>query len=473
MNILGRKKEQQQLSDCLESKRPEFVAVYGRRRVGKTYLIREFFGNRFSFYATGVPDKKTKDQLAVFNDQLIRYGSQYVKPPKDWLEAFRRLREILESDNVYREPTSGKCVIFLDELPWMDTARSDFKMALDLFWNGWASGIQDIVLIVCGSATSWVINNLILDTGGFYNRVTRQIHLTPFSLLECEELVKSNGLMLNRRQIIELYMIFGGIPYYLNCLDKRISIPQNVDVIVLDANGPLHNEYDLLFHSLFKKAKKHIAIVEALAEKHNGMTRTELAKVSEIGDGEPLTKALSELEQCDFIRKYRNYSKEKSGYYFQLIDPFVLFYYKFVIREKLQTWMSFKDTGRYYAWRGLAFEVVCLNHTKQIKTTLGISGIESTEYSWKSAERKNGVQIDLMIDRRDDVINLCEMKFSDSKFTIDADYYRSLRKKAEVFLKETGCKKTILTTLISVEGMERNEYSEAVYVELTGDDLFL
>ena len=472
MNILGRKKEQQILMDCVESKRPEFVAVYGRRRVGKTFLVREYFGNRFSFFATGVPNKKTKDQLAVFYDWLKQYGSNEKEAPKNWLEAFRYLRELLESDDVYRDPVSGRRIIFLDELPWMDTARSDFKMALDLFWNGWASGMQDIMLIVCGSATSWVINNLIMDTGGFYNRITRQIHLAPFSLKECEELLRANGLQLQRRQIIELYMVFGGIPYYLNYLDKRVSVAQNIDLLILDERGPLHNEYEMLFHSLFKKSQKHIAIIEALAESHGGLKRTELAACSEIGDGEPLTKALSELEQCDFIRKYRNFTKEKSGYYFQLIDPFILFFTKFVKKDKIRSWMTFKDKGGYYAWRGLSFEIVCLNHMTQIKAGLGIAGVESNEYSWRSERKKNGTQIDLLIDRRDDVINLCEMKFSDSKYVIDAEYNRCLREKAELFEQETGCRKTLITTMISVEGLERNAYSDVVYKELTGEDLF-
>ena len=370
MNIIGRKREQQILSDCLESARPEFLVVYGRRRVGKTYMVREFFGGRFSFYATGVANKKTKEQLAVFGDWLMQYGCEDRKSPQNWREAFWRLKDLLESDYVYREPTSGKRIIFLDELPWMDTARSDFKSALDLFWNGYASAKEDIVLIVCGSATSWVINNLISDTGGFYNRITRKIHLLPFTLKECEELLELNGFSMDHRQIIELYMIFGGIPYYLNYLDKRISIPQNIDTLILDERGPLHEEYSMLFHSLFKNSRKHILIVEAIAEKHSGITRVELSAYKDVGDGEPLTKALSELEQCGFIRRYRNFTKEKSGYYFQLVDPFILFYIRFVKEAGIRSWLSYKDRGGYYAWRGLSFEIVCLNHIDRIKEAL-------------------------------------------------------------------------------------------------------
>jgi hypothetical protein len=389
------------------------------------------------------------------------------------MDAFRRLRSLLEQDNMYREPTSGKRIIFLDELPWMDTARSDFKSALDLFWNGWASGFSDIVLIVCGSATSRVINNLIQDTGGFYNRITRQIQLLPFSLKECEELLMSNGLSFSHRQITDIYMIFGGIPYYLYYLDRRISIAQNIDTLILNERGPLHNEYDMLFHSLFRNSKRHVAIIEAVAASHSGVLRTELSADSAIGDGEPLTRALLELEQCGFLRKYKNFSKEKSGYYYQLIDPFTLFYIRFVKSDAVRSWGAFREKGAYYAWRGLSFEIVCLNHIDQIKHALGISGVETAESAWKSAAVKNGAQIDLLIDRRDDTINICEMKYSDSGFVIDEDYRRRLRHKFDVFRTETGTGKSLISTLISVEGLIHNEYSDIISAELTVDDLFL
>ena len=472
MNIIGRKKEQQILSDCLTSKKPEFVAVYGRRRIGKTYLIREYFGGRFSFYATGISNKKTKEQLAAFNDWLRQYDCTEISAPGNWREAFWRLKDLLERDDVYREPTSGKRIVFLDELPWMDTARSDFKGALDMFWNGWASAQPDLVLIVCGSATSWVISNLIEDTGGFYNRITRQINLAPFSLKECADLLENNGIRADKRQIIELYMVFGGVPYYINLLDKRISTAQNIDALIFDERGALHNEYDMLFRSLFKKYEKHVAVIEVLAESSYGVTRVELAEYKDIGDGEPLTKTLKELEQCGFIRKYKNYTRAKSGYYYQLIDPFTRFYYRFVKKDCIRSWLSYRDKGGYYAWRGMAFETVCLNHTEQIKRFLGISGIETTEYAWRSETKKGGAQIDLLIDRKDDVINVCEMKFSDSEYRIDEEYRNDIRHKMELFTKETKTRKTLIPILVSVEGMLRNEYSDVIYVDMNGNDLF-
>ena len=266
MKIVGRKREKDILMQCLKSKRPEFAVVYGRRRVGKTYLIREYFNKRFSFYSTGLTDEKTKGQLRAFNESLLLYGSTDKEAPKDWFEAFSRLRVLLCSEKVYREPIGGKRVIFLDELPWMDTARSDFKSALDYFWNSWASAQEDIVLIVCGSATSWIINNLLTSRKGFHNRVTRRIQLLPFSLAECEELFELNDVVMTRNQMIESYMVFGGIPLYMNLFDSRLSLAQNINELCFKEYGELHNEYDNLFYSLFDKPEKHMAIIEALIE---------------------------------------------------------------------------------------------------------------------------------------------------------------------------------------------------------------
>ena len=265
MKIIGRNREKDVLTACLTSGRPEFVVVYGRRRVGKTYLVKEYFNGQFSFYATGLSNEKTKGQLKAFHTSLQIYGDAENAAPKDWFEAFMRLRSLLERENVYRDPISNRRVVFLDELPWMDTARSDFKSALEYFWNSWASSQEDLMLIVCGSATSWIIQHMLKERKGFHNRVTRRIRLLPFTLKECEELLENNGIVMTREQIIECYMIFGGIPYYLNLLDSRLSLAQNVDELLFKPYGDLKEEYTELFYSLFKKPEKHMAILKTLS----------------------------------------------------------------------------------------------------------------------------------------------------------------------------------------------------------------
>ncbi|MCR4590152.1 MAG: AAA family ATPase [Lachnospiraceae bacterium] len=472
MNIIGRDKEKDIISKCLESKRPEFLVVYGRRRVGKTYLIRSFFHERFSFYTTGIPDAKTRNQLKAFKESLTYYGDDFNTIPKDWFEAFRRLRKILESKGTFRDVSSGKKIVFIDEMPWMDTARSDFKSAFDYFWNSWGSVQEDLLLIICGSATSWVISNILNDEGGFHNRITRQIHINPFSLGECKQFYHENGFNINRDQMIESYMIFGGIPYYLNLLDNRLSLAQNVDSLFFDERGDLHYEYDQLFKSLFRKPDNHVKVIETIARHKRGLQRSELAEKSGVSDGEGLTKAIRELEQCGFIRQYKNITTSQKGSFYQVIDPFVLFCLNFR-SQKTQSWQSFIKSPDYYTWRGYAFETVCFIHIPQIKAALGISGVESSEYSWKSKKKKGGAQIDLLIDRRDDVINLCEMKCTDKAYEVTADYRENLINKVASFTEEVNSKKSVHITLITSNGYKHNEYSDVVQNEVGPESLFI
>lgn len=472
MNIIGRKDEQRILMDCLESNRPEFLVVYGRRRVGKTFLIKEFFDQRFSFYATGVNGTGMAGQLEYFNESLLEYGCTIETPPKTWREAFVRLKSLLQKNDVVRDPVSGKRIVFLDELPWMDTPRSEFKTALDYFWNSWASSQSDLMLIVCGSATSWIIGNILSDKGGFYNRITRKIHLMPFSLKECEEFCGTNGIQMDRQEIIRSYMIFGGIPYYLGLLSRRMSLAQNVDALIFDEKGALYDEFNKLFGSLFRNPKKHMAIINALAKKRCGLTRTELINETKIADGSLLTKAIKELVECGFIRKYQNFVKDSNDTYYQIIDSFTLFCLNFLEKKKASSWMKYIGTPSYNAWCGLAFEMVCLSHMLQIKQALGISGIDSSEYAWRSKESVPGAQIDMIIDRTDNVINLNEIKYTEGQYVIDNNYANNLRNKVETFLRETKTKKAVHLTFISANGLMRNSYSGVVVNTITGDDLF-
>ena len=472
MNLLGRQKEQEVLEDCLNSDQSEFVVVYGRRRVGKTYLIKEFFNNEVSFYATGVAETNTKEQLDYFHDSLLEYGSKEKRPPQNWREAFSRVKEILSQQNVKRDPLTGKRIVFLDELPWMYTTKSGFKAALEHFWNSWGSSQKDILFIVCGSATSWIIHNVLGNQGGLYNRITRQIHLRPFSLSECETYLASKGLMMNKKDVSDCYMVFGGVPYYLNLMNRRYSLVQNIDFLLFRQNGQLYYEYDRLFHSLFRNPKKHMQIIFALSKKQSGRTRAELIKDTGIADGGLFSKALEELEQCGFIREYKNYAKSKREQYYQLIDPFVLFYLSFLQEKKHVSWVNYYGSPGYYSWRGNAYEILCLNHISQIKSALGISGVESMEYSWRSTGPGKGAQIDLLIDRSDNVINVCEMKYSSEPFVIDSGYEGVLTHKLEAFRCETKTKKTLHLTMICASGLERNKHSNVVINVINGDELF-
>ena len=472
MKIIGRKREKDDLMRCLHSKKPEFIVIYGRRRIGKTFLVREYFCSQFSFYATGLTNEKTRGQIRAFHESLTRYGCSKNNIPKDWFEAFSRLRELLESKTVYREPINNKRVVFLDELPWMDTARSDFKSALDYFWNSWGSAQEDLVLIVCGSATSWIINNLLTGKKGFHNRVTKRIRLAPFTLKECEDLFGLNDVVMTRSQMIESYMVFGGIPYYLNLLDPRLSLAQNINELCFKEYGDLHDEYHNLFRSLFHNPEKHMAILHALSQKKEGLTRTDLSKEQTIGGGSVLTKNLRELEECGFIRKFGHFSKDANDALYQLIDPFTLFSIEFIESGKCSSWNEYINSPGYNAWRGNSFETVCLNHVDQLKASLGIGGIETKEFAWRSSKSDKNVQIDLIIDRKDGVINLCEMKYTNEQFALDQEEYEKIERRLTVFQTESKTDKAIHITLVSANGYKQNKYSHIFQSVITGEELF-
>lgn len=462
--MVGRYKEREILQSCLESGKPEFLALYGRRRVGKTYLIKEFFNNEFSFYATGVNGLKTKDELKVFTLQLNEYGNGKFNP-KDWFEAFECLKAVLDKRKEKRK------VVFLDELPWFDTPRSNFKAALDYFWNSWASIRNDIFLIVCGSATSWIINNIVKNTGGLYNRITMQIHLQPFNLNECRLFLFQKGISYSDSQIAECYMILGGIPYYLNYFMPGKSLESNIDWMFFEEGAPLHNELDTLFISLFKNGNKHLDIVKTLFKRKMGLSRTDISEAIKT-DGRELTKCLEELEQCGFIRKYYNFGLSSNSTIYQLTDPLTLFCLNFT-QGKIESWSDFVSSPGYYSWCGLSFEILCLLHINQIKKALGFENVSCHIYSFRNREKNDRTQIDLLIDRKDNIINLCEMKYSLSEYSISSKYREELIHKIEVFKEHTKTKKSIFLTMITMSGLKENENSDIVVNKLVLKDLFV
>lgn len=469
-SIIGREEEKETLLRCLHSKSPEFVALYGRRRIGKTFLVRKFFKDKFSFYATGVNSKTKRSKLEVFKEALQNYGDKDKNTPKTWFDAFSRLKALLEDKECYKDPDTGKKVVFLDELPWMDSPRSEFKTALDYFWNVFGSAQDDLLLIVCGSATSWIINNIVKDTGGFYNRLTNQIHLFPFHLKECQKLAKRKGLDYDEMTLLKAYMVFGGVPYYWNLLSPSKSLDQEIDGLCFQENGVLHYEFQNLFRSLFSSKGNHREIIEVLFKKAAGYTRKELIEKG-VSDGKGLTKSLEELEECGFIRKF-NLPNKTSGAYYQVIDSFCRFALTFFEKKKLSSWLAYIDTPSYYSWQGNAFELLCLNHVKEIKNALGISGVETKEYSFRSKESNPGAQIDLVIERKDQVINLCEMKYSLLPYVIDKEYMYNLENKKQVFLKESKTKCALRLTLISPNGLQENQYSNEIRNVITAKDFF-
>jgi hypothetical protein len=470
MRLIGRQTEKALLDRCLESREPEFLAIYGRRRVGKTFLVKEHLKDRIIFSLTGMAKAGRARQLTAFDEAMEDYGHAQATSTGDWFEAFHRIKQIV------RESDMVKKVIFIDELPWLATPRSDFISALEHFWNSWGSLREDLVLIVCGSATSWIIDKVINDYGGLHNRVTRQLQIEPFNLYECEEYLRSRGVALTRYQIVELCMVFGGIPYYLSMVEKGFSPAQNIDKMLFEKNAPLAREFNALYASLFKNYDKHVAIVRALARHGDGLTREEIGEAGDLPLGGRLSRTIQELEQCGFIQQDGSFKKgKKNGARYRLIDAFTLFYLEFIDGEQAidrRFWQNRSRKGEQYTWYGQAFERLCWAHARQIKQRLGIAGVSTRIYPWRTDAAGRRRQIDLVIDRDDGIINICEMKFSVKKLTIDQAYDTWLRERAEVFREVTGTKKALHTVLVTTSGITQNSYVGEIQSQITLDDLF-
>ena len=468
--MIGRTKEIEELNRLYESDESEFVAVYGRRRVGKTYLVRETFSDRFAFHHTGLPNATKHQQLVHFKESLVAAGAR-VKTPRNWFEAFHALREVVARSAFRRK------VVFIDELPWMDTAKSDFLMALETFWNEWASARKDIVLIVCGSAAAWMVKNLFRNRGGLHNRVTARICLQPFTLGECEMFAAERGLGMSRANIAECYMALGGIPYYWRYLARGISLAQNLDRLCFAVDAPLKGEFGELYSSLFRDAISYKKVVAALAKKKIGMTRLELIEALDISTTGRLSEILKTLEASGFIRSYRSYGAKKKNAIYQLTDPFTLFHFRFLETPSTDehVWSSTLSSPAQAAWRGLAFERLCLLHLPQVRRALGVGSIHVEAYGWsfKGDETyPDGVQIDLVLERADNVINICEMKYSANVYAIDKAYDSALGRKIATFAGVTGTRKAIHLTLVTANGLMRNQYSARVQSEVVLTDLF-
>lgn len=473
VSITGRENEIRDLERFVKSGKPEFIAVYGRRRVGKTYLINQLFNGRMAFSMTGVIDGKFDEEVDAFVDAMDIYGFEVKERPTSWMRAFTLLRKALQPI----VETKEDCIVFLDEIPCFDTHRSGFAKALGHFWNSWASLHDNFKLIVCGSATTWMIKNIIDSHGGLHNRITHEMKLQPFTLRETEQYLVSQGFQWSRLSILQSYMMFGGVAYYLSLLNKSLSLTQNIDTLYFDANGPLRREYKRLFKTLFHLPEPYTEIVGLLARNKKGLTRAELLKSMNKESGGNLSEQLENLVECGFIRKYKirekNKIKSKDGIY-QLTDMFSLFHLNFSDRagDDSHYWANHLGTSEINSWLGLAFERVCLLHSDQIKEALHIDTISTEQYSWRSSGSTPAAQIDLIIDRADDVVNVCEIKYSAKDYSLTENEANKMAYRLSTFRRETGTKQSLYLTLITASPLVENINSDGIPVKLSMNDLF-
>ena len=474
--MIGRKNEAEQLNRFYRSGRAEMIAIYGRRRVGKTFLVDAVFQDRITFRHAGLSpieeagSATLKKQLEQFYYSLLSQGMKRSHRPSSWLEAFFMLRQLLEAKD-----TGARQVVFLDELPWMDTPRSGFLTALEGFWNNWGCHRSNLMIIVCGSANSWILDKLINNHSGLYNRVTHVIKLAPFTLKECEEYFAAADVNMSRYNITQSYMAVGGIPYYLGYFERGFSLPQNIDNLFFRRNAPLKDEYDRLFSSIFSRPEDMKKIVRCLQTKNAGYTRNELCSLLGISSGNALTENLNALIASDFIIRYVPFGFSKRDVHYKLTDPFCLFWLRFVGPQTHEEtfWQDNQLSPSITEWKGFAFEQVCFNHIEQIKSALGIAGVRTTHSAWiKRSDDTDGAQIDLLIERGDNVLNSCEIKFSESEFKVDKSYYRTLQNRQAILMKTISPRIVIHNTLITTYGLAYNEYSGFFSKTITMDQLF-
>lgn len=476
-NIIGREREKEELMRLFNKKQAQLVALYGRRRVGKTYLVRELFKDRFAFYHTGVSPLELEEanlleaQLAAFQSSLVEYGGEETARPKSWMEAFGRLKALLQ-----QQDKDKRLVVFIDEMPWMDTPRSGFITAFEHFWNGWGAGQDNLMLIVCGSATSWIQDNLINSYGGLYDRVNVEIQLLPFTLRETELLLRSQEVTLSRYDILQLYMTVGGIPMYLSYVKPGLSLAQNIDLLYFNRKAKLKDEFERLFNSLFRSPEPYKTIIRLLATRQSGYSRDEISQLTSIPTGKALSETLRALEASDFIELYQPFENNKRNKQYRLIDPFCLFYLDQVEgrNRKANFWRDNENMAALNTWRGRAFENACLSHVEQIKSALSVGGVASDNAPWtlRGMDGEKGMQLDLVINRSDRVINLCEMKFVTGEFEVKNDYEMKLRERIQWMVEHVSRRHNVQMTLVTTYGLKFGMHSGIFQRVVTMDSLF-
>ena len=478
MTIIGRIKEQKVLTKLYHSKEAEFVALYGRRRIGKTYLIREFFEQETNWFVhvTGIHKGKILTQITQLMEALSKtfFDDIPLETPSSWDEAFKLLHQQLIKHN------DQKVVIFLDELPWLATRKSDLLQVIDHYWNQYWTSLKNVILIVCGSSASWLIKNIIYNQGGLHNRVTCEMQLRPFNLIETQDFLKYREVSLNNRHVLSLYMALGGVPYYLKYVERGLTAEQNIQHILFDKDAPLKEEFSKLFKSLFEKSEIYIELVTLLAKTKSGLTRAEIEEKTKFSsNGGRLSERLRDLCAAGFIEEHIAWQK-KTGEYYKLVDEFSLFYLQWLGLQKNKHftkdhWLNQSNSPAYKSWSGCAFESLCMKHIDQIIKGLNIDAGGSVD-SWRFIPRKHlesGAQIDLLINRNDNAISLCEIKYTNTPFSIDKQYFNNLKNKIEIFKEKTKTNKQIFVELISASGIKKNNYSkELVSNIITLDDLF-
>lgn len=476
MKLVGREREQDILQQAIAKESSQLIAVYGRRRVGKTYLIENTLSREIVFDATGIKQASKRIQISNFQAQIVRRSKNFSKSPtpQNWFEVFQLLQKYIESKG------KKKKVIYIDEFPWFCGQRSEFLPVFEHFWNNFCAKRNDLVVVVCGSAASFMVNKVINNKDGLHGRFSTIIRLMPFNLYETKAYLRYKKINWDHYDIVQCYMILGGIPHYLNQLDNRYTLPQNIDRLCFEKGGQLTNEYDQVLISLFTNSALHKSIIIELAKKRKGLSRKVLNSNLNKGNNKAFTKAIEELEESGFILESPSFEQKRTKTLFRLNDEFCFFYLKYIDQNKGQgkgTWLHLYSSRSFDSWSGFAFEMLCMKHTPQIKKALGISKVRTTTHSWTSMEaqkntQKSGAQIDMLLRRQDRRIDIIEMKFYNKPYTITKSYRERMINKRDIFEEEVNPDEALALIMLTPKGISKNVHSNILTDQLTMDILF-
>lgn len=474
--IVGRVEERRVLSEAAQGDRAALVAIYGRRRVGKTHLVRNHLEPLAGTYfeAIGQHAAPREVQLDNFKQRLesVFFGHRLPRLT-DWREALSLLGDGVIAA-AERKPTKP-VVVFFDELPWLATHRSGLLPAIDYLWNARLSRVPNLVWVLCGSAASFMLDRLINAKGGLHNRITHRLRLEPFRLGEVRELLARRGLRRGTMQALELYMAFGGVPYYLLQVPSGMSASQAIGHVCFGQAGQLRDEFGRLFASLFDDASDHERLVRAAATSRGGMSRDELIAAAGLKSGGRATRWLDELEAAGFLARFVPYGRTTRDASYRLVDEYSLFHLRWIEPAPASSfgargtkhWISKASSPAFRAWAGYAFEGICLKHTAQIEKALGIDTMANEVGTWRHVARRGahddaGAQVDLLFDRPDGIINLCEIKHAAEEFVLTKALAKELVTKAEIFRARTNTKKEVVTTLITTLGLRPGLWNDEV-----------
>jgi AAA+ ATPase superfamily predicted ATPase len=443
--FIGRKVEIAQLTALIDLPRPSIAVIYGRRRVGKSELIRHVTQGKNVLSFEGLEGQPKHKQIKNFLFQLSAQSNIREKNISDWPDALILLRTLTQD---------GQWIIILDEFQWMANYQNELVSVIKMIWEKYLSQNPDLTLILCGSIASFM-KSKVLKSSALYGRTDYELNLHELNLSEISEFFPGKG----SDEVIDTAMLVGGIPKYLELISEYPSLYDALEPLAFSQDGFFKTEYDRLFASHFGKKPIFMKIIQTLATNPYGLTTGKLAKEMQVASGGTLCHQLDDLESAGFLHSIIPFDKPEGSKLrkYILMDAYVRFYHSIIRGSMKETtppntqFHAIMSSPRYAAWAGMAFEFLCMRHHKEISRILGFHGIPYTAgpFFQRKTLDTPGVQIDLLFERSDKILVLCEMKYLLA--SVPGDIIDQVNRKVSA-LQEKYPGRTILKVLLTKTG---------------------